>query len=113
MFNHGISKTGDMLELGVAAGIVKKAGAFYSYGETKLGQGRENAKEFLTQHPEIAQSIEARVRGETPSLGKEAAGEEAAGEAILEDAGSNGATTDGPSGDEAITPGSSSSGPAD
>lgn len=118
MFNHGISKTGDMLELGVAAGIVKKAGAFYSYGETKLGQGRENAKEFLTQHPEIAQSIEARVRGETPSLGKEAAGEVAAGEgaageAILEDAGSNGATTDGPSGDEAITPGSSSSGPAD
>lgn len=118
MFNHGISKTGDMLELGVAAGIVKKAGAFYSYGETKLGQGRENAKEFLTQHPEIAQSIEARVRGETPSLGKEAAGEAAAGEgaageAILEDAGSNGATTDGPSGDEAITPGSSSSGPAD
>ena len=68
MFNHGISKTGDMLELGVAADVVKKSGAFYSYGETRLGQGRENAKEFLAQHPEIAQSIEARVRGDSPSL---------------------------------------------
>ena len=70
MFNQGISKTGDMLELGVAANVVKKSGAFYSYGETRLGQGRENAKEFLTQHPEIAQSIEARVRGDSPSLGQ-------------------------------------------
>ncbi len=70
MFNHGISKTGDMLELGVAANVVKKSGAFYSYGETRLGQGRENAKEFLAQHPEIAQSIEARVRGDSPSLGQ-------------------------------------------
>ena len=70
MFNQGISKTGDMLELGVATGTVKKSGAFYSYGETRLGQGRENAKEFLVQHPEIAQSIESRVRGESPSLGE-------------------------------------------
>ena len=62
MFNHGISKTGDLLELGSDQGIIKKSGAFYSYGETKLGQGRENSKEFLTQHPEIADSIEARVR---------------------------------------------------
>ncbi len=70
MFNHGISKTGDMLELGVAANVIKKSGAFYSDGETRLGQGRENAKEFLSQHPEIAQSIEARVRGDSPSLGQ-------------------------------------------
>jgi recombination protein RecA len=41
---------------------VKKSGAFYSYGETRLGQGRENSKEFLTQHPEIADSIETRIR---------------------------------------------------
>ena len=63
MFNQGISKMGDLLELGVTEGILKKAGAFYSYGETRLGQGRENSKEFLSQHPEIAASIEARVRG--------------------------------------------------
>ena len=69
MFNQGISKMGDMLELGVAAGVVKKSGAFYSYGETRLGQGRENAKDFLSQHPEIADSIESRVRGQSPSLG--------------------------------------------
>ena len=71
MFNQGISKMGDMIELGVASGVVKKAGAFYSYGDTRLGQGRENAKDFLSQHPEIAQSIESRVRGELPSLGED------------------------------------------
>ena len=63
MFNQGISKMGDLLELGVSEGILKKAGAFYSYGETRLGQGRENSKDFLAQHPEIAESIETRVRG--------------------------------------------------
>ena len=62
MFNQGISKMGDILEIGVEQGIVKKSGAFYSYGETKLGQGRENSKDFLIQHPEIAESIEGRLR---------------------------------------------------
>jgi recombination protein RecA len=66
MFNLGISKMGDILEIGVEQGIVKKSGAFYSYGETKLGQGRENSKEFLTQHPEIAISIEDRLRSPEP-----------------------------------------------
>ena len=63
MFNLGISKMGDILEIGVEQGIIKKSGAFYSYGDTKLGQGRENSKEFLTQHPEIAASVEGRLRG--------------------------------------------------
>ena len=62
MFNLGISKMGDILEIGVEQGIIKKSGAFYSYGETKLGQGRENSKDFLTQHPEIAASVEDRIR---------------------------------------------------
>ena len=62
MFNRGISKMGDLLELGVNEGILKKAGAFYSYGDTRLGQGRENSKDFLLQHPEIAESIETKVR---------------------------------------------------
>ena len=62
MFNEGISKMGDLLDIGVDRGLIKKSGAFYSYGETKLGQGRENSKEFLIQHPEIAASVEGRLR---------------------------------------------------
>ncbi len=62
MFNQGISRMGDLLELGANQGVLKKSGAFYSYGDTKLGQGRENSKEFLTQHLEIADSIEVRIR---------------------------------------------------
>ena len=67
MFNQGISKMADLLELGVEQGIVKKSGAFYSYEETRLGQGREAAKGFLAEHPEIAQTIEDRVRGKSPA----------------------------------------------
>ena len=70
MFNQGISKMGDLLELGATQGVVKKAGAFYSYGETRLGQGRENSKEFLAQHPEIAASIESRIRDNSSSGGE-------------------------------------------
>ena len=80
MFNQGISKMGDLLDLGAAQGILKKAGAFYSYGETRLGQGRENSKEFLTQHPEIADSIEARIRGWEPGSQAPPAGFEGPGE---------------------------------
>ena len=63
MFNQGISKVGDALDLAVDREIVKKSGAFYSYGETKLGQGRENSKQFLLDHQEIAAEIENLIRG--------------------------------------------------
>ena len=72
MFNLGISKMGDILEIGVEQGIIKKSGAFYSYGDTKLGQGRENSKDFLTQHPEIAASVEGRLRSPGTESGPEA-----------------------------------------
>lgn len=62
LFNEGISKTGEMLDIGSEKGIIKKAGAFYSFGETKLGQGRENSREFLIQNPAIADEIEAQIR---------------------------------------------------
>jgi recombination protein RecA len=62
MFNHGISKEGSLVDLGVAAGLVKKAGAFFTYGDTKLGQGRENAKDYLRQHPELAAQLEEKIR---------------------------------------------------
>ena len=64
MFNQGISKMGDLLDIGVNQGYIKKAGSFYSYGETRLGQGRENSKNFLNEHPEISGTIEALIRGE-------------------------------------------------
>jgi len=62
MFNHGISKEGDLIDLGVAAGIVKKAGSFFTYNEAKLGQGRENAKDYLRQHPELVSQLEREIR---------------------------------------------------
>ncbi len=63
MFNEGISKEGDLIDLGVQMGIVKKSGAFFTFGENKLGQGRENAKDFLRQHRDVAQEIEKLIRG--------------------------------------------------
>jgi len=65
MFNEGISKMGDLLDIGVDKGLIKKAGAFYSYEETKLGQGRENAKQFLKENTALAITLESLVRGET------------------------------------------------
>jgi recombination protein RecA len=62
MYNRGISKEGDLLDLGSAMGVVEKRGAFYSFNNMRLGQGRENAKEFLEKSPEIAQQIEGALR---------------------------------------------------
>jgi recombination protein RecA len=70
MFNHGISKEGNLVDLGVATGLIKKAGAFFTYGDTKLGQGRENAKDYLRQHSELASRLESAIRASTaiPSI---------------------------------------------
>ena len=62
MFGKGISKEGDILDLGVKCDIVGKSGSWYAYGEEKLGQGRENAKIYLTEHPDIMDTIEKKVR---------------------------------------------------
>ncbi|MDP3061739.1 MAG: recombinase RecA [Chloroflexota bacterium] len=62
MFARGISKEGDILELGVNLGVIKKVGAFYSYGELRLGQGREQAKTFLVEHADTSQEIEKKIR---------------------------------------------------
>jgi recombination protein RecA len=62
MYNEGISKTGDIIDLATQLEIVAKRGAFFSYGDVRLGQGRENAKEFLRQNPEICGEIELAVR---------------------------------------------------
>ncbi|WP_085900766.1 recombinase RecA [Kiloniella majae] len=62
MYGEGISKTGEMLDLGVQAGVVEKAGAWFSCDGQRIGQGRENAKKFLTENPEVAAKIETAVR---------------------------------------------------
>ena len=62
MFGHGISKEGNLIDIGVNMGLVKKAGAFFTYGETRLGQGRENAKVFLSQNEETALALENEIR---------------------------------------------------
>lgn len=64
MYNEGISKEGDLIELATEMEIVSKRGSHYSYGETKLGQGRENAKAFLRENPDIAEKIEQIIRKE-------------------------------------------------
>jgi len=62
MYGSGISKTGELLDLGVKAGIVEKSGTWFSYGDTRIGQGRENAKAFFAENPEIADTIEQAIR---------------------------------------------------
>jgi len=62
MYGEGISKTGELLDLGVKAGVVEKSGAWYSYGDERIGQGRENAKSFLKSNPTIAREIEDKIR---------------------------------------------------
>jgi recombination protein RecA len=62
MYNEGISKAGDVLDLATQLGIVEKRGAFFSYGDIRLGQGRENAKEYLRQNPDLMAAIESIIR---------------------------------------------------
>ena len=66
MYSKGISWAGDILELGTAQDLITKRGSFYSYGETRLGQGRENARQFLEENDAMAKEIEALIRGEKP-----------------------------------------------
>ncbi len=62
MFSNGISREGNLIDLGVERELIKKTGAFFSYGDIRLGQGRENAKQYLSQNSELAQEIERQIR---------------------------------------------------
>lgn len=68
MFGTGISKSGELLDLAVKLNIIQKSGAWFSYGETRLGQGRDNTKNYLEEHPEFAADIEAQVRARASEL---------------------------------------------
>ncbi|MBA7687370.1 Protein RecA [subsurface metagenome] len=70
MFDHGISREGNLIDLGVELGLVNKTGAFFSYGDIRLGQGRENAKQYLSQNPELAQEIERQIRASAVTSSK-------------------------------------------
>jgi recombination protein RecA len=62
MYGEGVSKTGELIDLGVKAGVVDKAGSWYSYGTQRMGQGREATRQFLKDNPEVAAQIERSVR---------------------------------------------------
>jgi recombination protein RecA len=70
MYGEGISKVGEILDLGVKAGIVEKSGAWFSYDSVRIGQGRENAKVYLKENPDVAQRIENAIRGRTEEVGE-------------------------------------------
>jgi recombination protein RecA len=68
MYGHGVSKTGELVDLGVKAGIVEKSGSWFSYDGSRIGQGREAAKNFLASNPDVAQSIEQAIRAAAGQL---------------------------------------------
>ena len=80
MFNQGISREGELLELGVEKSFIKKSGAFYSFGDIRLGQGRENAKRFLREESDIAGKIEDLITGKTSA---DADGKPGAGDLVV------------------------------
>jgi recombination protein RecA len=79
MYNEGISHTGLLVDIGVENDIVQKSGAWFSFGDTRLGQGRENAKLFLKDNPEIAAQVEVRVRETLGTRGVGASGSDDGG----------------------------------
>jgi len=68
MYGEGISKIGELLDIGVKAGFVEKSGAWFSYDSVRVGQGRENSKTFLREHPEMAERLEKAIRGKTEEV---------------------------------------------
>ncbi|MEO7365773.1 MAG: recombinase RecA [Sphingomicrobium sp.] len=70
MYGEGISKVGEILDLGVKAGLVEKSGAWFSYDSIRIGQGRENSKIYLKENPEVAKRIENAIRGRTDEVGE-------------------------------------------
>jgi len=85
MYGKGISKTGELVDLGVKAGVVEKAGAWYAYKGEKIGQGRENAKIFLEQNPKAAEEIEKTIRDQATAVREALDGNPAAKEKDSED----------------------------
>jgi recombination protein RecA len=62
LYGHGISREGEIIDIGVDQGIIDKAGSWYSYGKDRIGQGKENVREYLKANPEVANDIESQIR---------------------------------------------------
>jgi recombination protein RecA len=62
LYGEGISREGEIVDLGVAAGVIEKSGAWYSYGGNRIGQGKDNTRNYLKENPDLARSIEAQIR---------------------------------------------------
>ena len=84
LYNEGISKEGELIDIGVELGIVEKSGAWYSYGADRIGQGRDNVRAFLKENPEIAEEIETTIRQKKGLLGEEHAAEDENQDAVAE-----------------------------
>jgi recombination protein RecA len=74
MYGEGISKLGEIIDLGVKAGIIEKSGSWFSYDSTRIGQGRENVRAFLKANPDMADAIEDKVRKSTSRIADELLG---------------------------------------
>jgi recombination protein RecA len=68
MYGEGISKVGELIDLGVKAGVVEKSGAWFSHDSQRIGQGRENAKQFLRDHKDVLESIEKKIRDQSSTV---------------------------------------------
>ena len=68
MYGEGISKVGELIDLGVKANVVEKSGAWYSVDSQRIGQGRENAKQFLREHKDVAETVERKLRDQSGTV---------------------------------------------
>jgi recombination protein RecA len=78
LYGEGISRAGEILDLGVEHRLLTKSGTWISYGDVRLGQGRENARQYLKEHPELMQELEAKLRSMLPNLARPATAAEEA-----------------------------------
>ena len=85
MYGKGISKVGELIDLGAKADIIEKCGAWYAYKGEKIGQGKENAKLYLEKNPKIAEEVEKLVREKAQSITKDMEGNPSAKEKISKD----------------------------
>ena len=85
MYGKGISKVGELVDLGAKAGVVEKSGAWYAYKGEKIGQGRENAKIYLEKNPNVAAEIEKVIRDQATAISKELEGNPSPNEKISEE----------------------------
>ena len=86
LYGEGISREGELIDLGVKEGLVDKAGAWYSYNGDRIGQGKDNVRNFLKEHPEIAQDIDNQLRSKLLVTDQRQASEEAEIDEELEEA---------------------------